>query len=92
MIWSAKAAQQYAKAYDSTGQPIAIPAAVAEIPRNISNQIPSFSQGTMTTRATDVFVGDWRQLLVANASTSACKPRSKGTRKRASRPRGSWAW
>ncbi len=64
LIWSSKLAQQYAKAYDSTGQPLAIPPSVAEISRYISNQIPSFTQGTMTTRATDLFAGDWTQLLI----------------------------
>jgi HK97 family phage major capsid protein len=64
LLWSAKGAQQYAKAYDSTGQPLQLPPAVAELQRFVTNQIPSFTQGTMTTRATDLFVGDWRQLLI----------------------------
>jgi HK97 family phage major capsid protein len=64
LIWNSKAARQYAKAYDTTGQPLAIPADVAAVPRYISNQIPSYTQGTMTSRATDVFAGDWTQLLI----------------------------
>lgn len=64
LIWNSKAARQYAKAYDTTGQPLAIPADVAAVPRYVSNQIPSYTQGTMTSRATDVFAGDWTQLLI----------------------------
>jgi HK97 family phage major capsid protein len=65
LLWSAKGAQQYAMAYDSTGQPVAMPPAVAEMQRIITNTIPSnLTQGTMTTRATDVFAGDWTQLLI----------------------------
>ncbi|MGS2616043.1 phage major capsid protein [Micromonospora sp. LZ34] len=69
VLWNSKLAQQYAKAYDTTGQPIALPSAVAEVPRIITNQIPSYTQGTMTNRATDVFAGDWRQLLIGQRLT-----------------------
>lgn len=64
IIWNSKLARQYAKAYDTTGQPLALPADVAAVPRYVSNQIPSFTAGTMTSRATDLFVGDWSQLLI----------------------------
>ncbi|HMO12002.1 MAG TPA: phage major capsid protein, partial [Actinotalea sp.] len=64
LIWNSKAARQYAKAYDTTGQPVAVPSAVAEVPRLVTNEIPSFTQGTMANRATDVFAGDWSQLLI----------------------------
>jgi HK97 family phage major capsid protein len=64
ILWNAKLAQQYAMGYDSTGQPLAVPAAIAQMPKFTTNQIPSFTQGTMTTRATDLFVGDWSQLLI----------------------------
>ncbi|MEV7009555.1 phage major capsid protein [Streptosporangium sp. NPDC051022] len=64
LIWNSKAARQYARAYDSNGQPLAVPSAVAEVPRYVSNQIPSYTQGTMAGRATDLFAGDWRQLLI----------------------------
>lgn len=30
----------------------------------MSNQVPSYTAGTMTNRATDLFVGDWTQLLI----------------------------
>lgn len=64
LIYNAKLGLQYAKAYDTTGQPLQAPADVANMPRFISNQIPSYTQGTMTNRATDVFCGDWSQLLI----------------------------
>jgi HK97 family phage major capsid protein len=64
MIWNSKAARQYAKAYDSLGQPLRVPADVDGLEKFVSNQIPSYTQGTMVNKATDVFVGDWSQLLI----------------------------
>lgn len=64
LIYNSKLGLQYAKAYDTTGQPLAAPADVRDLPRYISNQVPSYTQGTMTNRATDVFAGDWSQLLI----------------------------
>jgi HK97 family phage major capsid protein len=64
ILWNAKLSQQYQMGYDSTGQPLQLPASVASLPKFVTNQIPSFTQGTMTTRATDLFVGDWSQLLI----------------------------
>lgn len=64
MIWNSKAARQYAKAYDTQGNPMRVPADVEGLEKFVSNQIPSYTQGTMTSRATDVFVGDWTQLLI----------------------------
>jgi HK97 family phage major capsid protein len=37
---------------------------VNDLERFVTNQIPSFTSGTMTSRATDLFVGDFRQLLI----------------------------
>lgn len=64
LIWNSKAARMYAKAYDTTGQPLQIPSDVSSLRRFVSNQIPSYTQGTMTSVATDVFCGDWSQLLI----------------------------
>lgn len=64
LIWNAKLWQQYADMYDTGNQPLLEPKAVTDIPKFVTNAIPSFTQGTMTTRATDLFVGDWRQLIV----------------------------
>lgn len=64
LIYNAKLGLQYAKAYDTTGQPLQAPGAFTELDRFVSNQVPSYTQGTMTDRATDVFAGDWRQLLI----------------------------
>lgn len=64
LIWNAKVARQYAGANDTTGQPLRLPADVEGIPRYVSNQVPSYTQGTMTNRATDLFAGDWTQLLI----------------------------
>ncbi|WP_435586141.1 phage major capsid protein [Micromonospora aurantiaca (nom. illeg.)] len=64
LIWNSKAARLYAKATDTTGQPLGVPADVQALTRYVSNQVPSYTQGTMANVATDVFVGDWRQLLI----------------------------
>lgn len=64
LIWNAKAARQYAKAYDTTGQPLQWPQVLADLKRFTTNQVPSYTQGTMANRATDAFVGDWQQLLI----------------------------
>ncbi|RKO24500.1 phage major capsid protein [Pseudarthrobacter phenanthrenivorans] len=64
LIWNTKLGRQYAKATDTTGQPLQLPADVEDLPRYSSNQIPTYTQGTMASRATDLFVGDWSQLLI----------------------------
>lgn len=64
LIYNSKLGLQYAKAYDTTGQPLQAPADVSGIPRFSSNQVPSYTQGLMVNRATDVFAGDWSQLLI----------------------------
>jgi HK97 family phage major capsid protein len=64
LVWSSKAARQYAKAVATDGQPLQLPSDVASIRRIPVNKIPSYTQGTMVSRATDVFAGDWSQLLI----------------------------
>ncbi|NES30062.1 phage major capsid protein [Micromonospora terminaliae] len=64
ILWNAKMAQKLAKTYDTTGQPLTMAPDVAGLERYVTNQIPSFTQGTATGTATDVFVGDWTQLLI----------------------------
>ncbi len=57
-------AQKYAQTYDSLGQPLRLPPALQDAPWLTTNQIPSFTQGTMTSVATDIFAGDFRQVLI----------------------------
>jgi HK97 family phage major capsid protein len=64
LLWNAKLWQQYADAYATDNQPLMAPPAVNDLERFVTNQIPSFTAGTMTGRATDLFVGDFRQLLI----------------------------
>jgi HK97 family phage major capsid protein len=64
ILWNAKLLQQYVDAYDTTQQPLNMPANIGQLERLTTNQIPSFTQGTMTGRATDLFVGSWSQLLI----------------------------
>jgi HK97 family phage major capsid protein len=59
-----KLVQQYGSMYDTTNQPLRHPAIVDTVPWLTTNAIPSFTSGTMTSRATDLFIGDWSQLLV----------------------------
>ncbi|MEF3405287.1 phage major capsid protein [Agromyces sp. CCNWLW203] len=64
VIWNTKLRRQYAGANDTTGQPLRIPGELEDIPRFTSNQIPSYTQGTMASRATDAFAGDFSKLLI----------------------------
>jgi HK97 family phage major capsid protein len=64
LIANAKLFRQYAGAADTTNQPLRMPADLENVQRLSSNVIPSFTQGTMTTRATDAFAGNWAQLLI----------------------------
>ena len=50
--------------YDSTYQPLRKPEVIANLPWLTTNAIPSFTRGTMTSRATDLFIGDFSQVLV----------------------------
>jgi HK97 family phage major capsid protein len=63
-IWNSKLARLYAKAYDSQGRILARPPDLDALTGYTSNQIPSYTQGTMTSVATDLFVGDWSQLII----------------------------
>jgi HK97 family phage major capsid protein len=63
LIWSPRAEQWYANTYDTTGQPMRTPDVLASIPRYTTTRIPTYTQGSLTT-ATDVFAGDWAQLLI----------------------------
>ena len=64
LLWNSKLYQQYLDAYDTTNQPLRMPENIAALRKIVSNQIESFTQGTMTNVATDLFVGDWTQLLI----------------------------
>jgi HK97 family phage major capsid protein len=61
---NAKMQQKYSMTYDTLGQPLRKPDALNSVPWLTTNQIPSFTQGTMANIATDIFCGDFRQVLV----------------------------
>lgn len=63
MIWNSRLARTYAKATDTTGQPLQMPGDVTALQRFVSNQIPVYTKGETDT-ATDVFAGDFTNLLV----------------------------
>jgi hypothetical protein len=64
LIWPSRLARIYAKAADTTNQPLRQRPDVEQISKYVSNQIPSgMTQGTGTLMS-DLFVGDFTQLLV----------------------------
>jgi HK97 family phage major capsid protein len=64
VLWNSKLARKYAKTYDTLGQPLRQPDMLAQMPKFVTNQIPSFTQGTMANIATDIVAGDFRQLII----------------------------
>jgi HK97 family phage major capsid protein len=65
LLWSPTMAKFYAKTYDTTNQPMRQPPDVEQMTKYATAQIPaSFTQGTGTTNMSDVFVGDWTQLII----------------------------
>lgn len=64
IVSNTAAVQQYDGMYDSTYQPLRKPSALANVPWLVTNTIPSYTRGTMTSRATDVFAGDFSQVLI----------------------------
>jgi HK97 family phage major capsid protein len=65
VLWSPVMQKWYAKTYDSTNQPLNRPPVLDQFQFLSTNQIPaSFTQGTATTSMSDVFAGDWTQLII----------------------------
>jgi HK97 family phage major capsid protein len=56
--------QQYDGMVDTMYNPIRMPDTIAKLPWLQTNAIPSFTAGTMASRATDVFAGDFSQVLI----------------------------
>ncbi len=64
LLWPSKLARIYAKAVDTQNNPMRIPGDVDAIGKFVTNQIPSgFTQGTGTLMS-DLFVGDFTQLII----------------------------
>jgi HK97 family phage major capsid protein len=66
ILWNTKMARKYAKTYDTLGQPLRQPDVLAAVPKFVTNQIPSFTAGTMANIATDIVAGDFRQVIIGN--------------------------
>jgi hypothetical protein len=65
LLWSPTMAKWYAKTYDTTNQPLNRPSVLDAFQFFATNQVPaSFTQGTATTSMSDVFAGDWSQLII----------------------------
>jgi HK97 family phage major capsid protein len=64
IVSNAKLVQQYAQTYDTTYNPVRMPDLLTRVPWLVTNTIPSFTRGTMSSRATDVFAGDFSQVLI----------------------------
>lgn len=73
LVWSSRLARPYAKAVDTTGQPVGIPAEIAALPRLAVNKIPSYTKGASTT-ATDLFMGNFSQLLIGQRLQISIRP------------------
>ena len=56
--------QQYDGMVNTLYDPIKKPDTIAQLPWLVTNAIPSYTRGTMTSRATDVFAGDFSQVLI----------------------------
>ena len=56
--------QQYAGMVDTQYNPVRTPDVLNSVPWLVTNTIPSYTRGTMTSRATDVFAGDFSQVLI----------------------------
>jgi HK97 family phage major capsid protein len=64
LLWPSHLARKYAETYDTLNQPLRQPDVVAGIQKFVTNQIPSgFTQGTGTLMS-DLFAGDFTQLLI----------------------------
>lgn len=73
LLWSSKLARPYAKAVDTTGQPVRVPDEISSLPRLGVNKIPTYTKGTSTT-ATDLFVGNFAQLLIGQRLQITIRP------------------
>jgi len=64
LLWPSHLARIYAEAVNTLNDPMRVPADVDNIPKFVTNQIPSgFTQGTGTLMS-DIVVGDFTQLLI----------------------------
>jgi HK97 family phage major capsid protein len=64
LLWPSHLARIYAEAVNTLNDPMRVPADVDAIPKFMTNQIPSgFTQGTGTLMS-DLFVGNFEQLLI----------------------------
>lgn len=56
--------RQYDGMVNTLYDPIKKPDTIAQLPWLVTNAIPSYTRGTLTSRATDVFAGDFSQVLI----------------------------
>lgn len=56
--------QQYDGMVNTLYDPIRVPDVLKTVPWLTTNAIPSYTRGTLTSRATDVFAGDFSQVLI----------------------------
>lgn len=64
LIWNTKMAKKLAKTYDTTYQQLVLPREMQTVQVIESNQIPSYTRGTMSNTATDIVVGQFSEMLV----------------------------
>jgi HK97 family phage major capsid protein len=64
LLWNVKMKKKLAKTYTTTYEQLPMPAELRDLNVITSNEIVSYTQGTMTGTATDIFVGDFSEFLV----------------------------
>ena len=64
LLWNTKMAKKLSKTYLSDYSQLPLPRELQQLRIYETNQIPSYTRGTMSNVATDIFVGDFSELLV----------------------------
>ncbi len=69
-VFSPRSARALGKLKDTTGQPLQPPEILSDLRRYMTGQVLNTqTQGTASGTASDIFVGDWRELLVGIRTT-----------------------
>jgi HK97 family phage major capsid protein len=68
-ILAPRTARVIGKLKDTTGQPLEMPPYVENLPQYVTNQISITQTQGSSSVASDIFVGDWRELLIGVRTT-----------------------
>lgn len=64
ILWSPRTGETFAKLADTTNQPLAYPPEIADLPRLSTAQIPTNLTQGISTDCSEIYVGDFIQLLI----------------------------